>query len=857
VAIDRQLGPRARIQLRWPHAERLEPRRLLAAVPFAAHEIEAAPIRPAGLHAVDVDNDGDLDLLAASAGDGTVAWYENTDGGGRFDLRHFITRAADGARGVHAGDLDGDGDVDVVSASYSDHRIAWYKNTDGKGTFGEPHVIAEGVLGASSVLAIDVDGDRDLDLFTASFQDDTIAWFENTDGNGSFGQKRVITTTADRVLSIYAADLDGDGDTDVASASYNDNKVAWHENLDGRGQFSAERIVTTSAHAATAVHAGDMDGDGDPDLIAASAFDGKVAWYENVDGQGTFKGAEVIATSAGHVWSLTAGDIDRDGDLDVLSASRYDDRFVPEVAWHENWDGIGTFWFAHVLPGSVYEAWVVHAADVDGDDDLDIFSASIYDYKVAVYFNLDGAGTYGSQWTISAAAMSVETVILADVDGDGDLDTVSASRGDSKVAWYENLDGLGTFGKQRVISTAGAAVWSVHAADVDGDGDLDVLAASYRDDEVAWYENVDGIGTFGPQRVITAAADGALSVFAGDLDGDGDLDVVSADYYADRVSWYENTDGNGTFRQPTTITSLADGAWSVSLCDMDGDGDLDVLSASYNNGAIAWYENTDGNATFGGGRIVSRTIVGVTSAHAVDLDGDSDLDVVSTSFNRDRIVWFENTDGRGTFGNQRVIETSANGASRVWSGDIDHDGDIDVLSATEHADRVAWHENVDGAGNFAEPHVISSTVDGPRSVSAGDIDNDGDLDVISASIDDSRIAWYENLSEVAARKTGDVNGDGRFDSADLVVVFQSGKYEDGVPQNATFHEGDWNGDGDFDSGDLILAFQEGVYESSPSSAQTVDTVLSRLYGETEEMSKPRRHVLAGTHSGLFQKGSAR
>jgi hypothetical protein len=843
VETDRRARQRTRAHLRTPQAERLEPRRLLAVVPFAAHDIDAAPIRPAGLHAVDVDNDGDFDLLAASAGDGTIAWYENTDGTGRFDSRHVITRAADGARGVYAGDLDGDGDVDAVSASYKDHRIAWYENTDGKGTFGEPRVIAEGVQGASSVLAVDVDGDGDLDVLAASFHDDTIAWFENTDGNGSFGYKHVITTAADRVLSIHAADLDGDGDIDVASASYNDNKVAWYENLDGRGQFGAQRIVTTSAHAATSVHAGDIDGDGDADLISASSFDGKIVWYENVDGKGTFKSSEVIATSAGHVWSISIGDIDRDGDLDVLSASRYDNRFVSQVVWHENWDGLGTFWFEHRVSAAVYEAWVVHAADVDGDDDLDIFSASIYDYKIAVYVNLDGAGTYGNQRTIGAAALAVESAVLADVDADGDLDAISASRGDSKIAWYENLDGLGTFGKQRIISMSGAGAWSVYAVDVDGDGDLDVLAASYRDDEVAWYENLDGKGTFGPQRLITASADGALSVYAGDLDGDGDLDVVSADFYADKVSWYENLDGKGAFSQPITITNLADGAWSVSIGDMDGDGDLDVLSASYNNATIAWYENTDGKATFGGGLVVSRTINGVTSAHAVDVDGDADLDILSTSFHDDKIVWYENTDGNGTFGSQRIIETSANGAYRVSSGDIDGDGDLDAISATEHADRIAWHENLDGAGNFADPQVISSSADGARSVSVGDIDNDGDLDVISTSINDSKIAWYENLSEAAHRKTGDVNGDGRFDSSDLVLVFQAGKYEDGVPRNAMFDQGDWNGDLDFDSGDLILAFQEGAYQSAPSSAhRVVDAAVISLYFETEETSKPRRRV---------------
>jgi hypothetical protein len=83
----------------------------------------------------------------------------------------------------------------------------------------------------------------------------------------------------------------------------------------------------------------------------------------------------------------------------------------------------------------------------------------------------------------------------------------------------------------------------VFAADVDGDGDLDVLSASYDDDKIAWYENTDGGGTFGSQQVLSTLANGAFSVFAADVDGDGDLDVLSASFSDDKIAWYENRGG--------------------------------------------------------------------------------------------------------------------------------------------------------------------------------------------------------------------------------------------------------------------------------------------------------------------------
>jgi hypothetical protein len=106
------------------------------------------------------------------------------------------------------------------------------------------------------------------------------------------------------------------------------------------------------------------------------------------------------------------------------------------------------------------------------------------------------------------------------------MDVLSASDWDDKIAWYEN-DGQQTF-TSHTITTSADGAWSVYAADVDGDGDMDVLSASYDDDKIAWYEN-DGQQTF-TTHTITTAADGALSVYAADVDGDGDMDVLSASY---------------------------------------------------------------------------------------------------------------------------------------------------------------------------------------------------------------------------------------------------------------------------------------------------------------------------------------
>ncbi|NEX15357.1 MAG: hypothetical protein C1943_01655 [Halochromatium sp.] len=737
----------------------------------------------------------------------------------------IVASEVNGARSVYGSDLDGDGDLDVLSASSDDGKIAWYENLGG-GAFGPQQVITTEAIGATVVYAIDLDADRDVDVLSASSSGNKFAWYENL-GNGSFGSQQIISSAAatDYFQAIDAADLDGDGDIDILSSSCNDGKIAWYSNS-GHGSFGSQRLIALLSCPRFA-YARDLDGDGYADVLSASGNDNRMFWYRNL-GDGSFGPQQVIATTAAYppVFAHIT-DIEGDGDFDIISAYPSDNKIV----WHENL-GDGSFALEQVVTTATTNLRTLSAADLDGDGDADVILVSgLHGSEQVVWYENLGAGTFGSQSIITATIKGAVSLYTADFDADGDTDVLSVSVFDQKIAWYEN-DGSGKFGEQQVLT--GPSVnepISVYAIDLDGDADADVLSASSRDDKVAWYENLGG-DVFGPQQVITDQAVYVKSVYAIDLDGDGDADVLSAEY--GQISWYENL--GGTFGAQRAITTDVGGGTSPSVfaTDLDGDGDADVLAAAeivYENawtGSITWYENL-GDGRFGPQEIVTTAVRGSPSIYAIDLDGDGDADVLSASYLDDQIAWYENLGG-GYFEPQEIITTAVDGPTNsVYAIDLDEDGDADVLSASGEDGKIAWYENL--GATFGPQQVIGmEAMSGASSVYATDLDGDGDADVLSALSNDDKIVWYENL------------GRGHFGPQQLITISANGA--------SSVYAADLDGDGDADviSASLFddkIAWYENRFNSSVQySIQT--TVIPTQGGRIQCLPNPVEHGASGT-----------
>mgnify|MGYP005840811783 FL=1 len=363
-----------------------------------------------------------------------------------------------------------------------------------------------------------------------------------------------------------------------------------------------------------------------------------------------------------------------------------------------------------------------------------------------------------ADWT---AAIDVQAV---DLDRDGDMDIVGcAYHATEAIKWWEN-NGQQQWTERTIALIPEHGVIDIAVVDLDRDGDWDIIASSASGsapglDAVLWFEN-NGAQSF-TRHTLASSVDCPLWSEAADLDGDGDLDVVTTAFDADSVYWFQN-DGSQNFTRRTLESNFSPlydrGPEYGDLVDLDRDGDVDIVIVGEQNENIVWWQNN------GAGAFTKRNIsMGFTtpmswSVRAADLDRDGDLDLAVNGYNG--LAWFQN-DGQQNF-SKRIIDSTYRSyyAAPLFPVDLDRDGDIDLLAGTfgmttpccsTTDDDITWWEN-DGNGNFSS-HLIEKIFAGPWNLCAADVDQDGDIDVLGAADYGYEIAWWENRSIVGVTPT--------------------------------------------------------------------------------------------------------
>lgn len=629
--------------------------------------------------------------------------------------------------------------------------------------FGPPRNLTEINLNNSAyrTALFDADGDADLDLILATSSEITV---RRNDGTGHYLFYETNHTQLCTPVDLAWGDLDADGDIDlVQAASDLDSALIWLAN-DGDGHFTAQQKLLSSASEGLEVSVADMDDDGDPDIVLGAY--GTSRFFRN-NGAGVFDLAANLGSQL--VLGLPA-DVDLDGDLDLVGfyPDQYEVGFRPDTGsnygtwasigdadWgcvqllmldleldgdsdlvlvfadhlrvHLNLDS-GLFAPAVLLPGGISNMLVVRAGDVNSDGMPDLVALDS-ERRLLLFVN-NGDASFAplvSQAPLDAS-VGAEDLALADIDADGSLDAITVRR--ASVHCHLG-DGAGDFGATRVALpelSYGAA-----SGDMDGDGDPDILLSS------AWLEQ----GAPGEFTVMHTIGVGAPRQKAADFTGDGLMDTYTSDesdQEPDSIAWYRNS-GDGQFERIPLAASWPD-TWDAQAWDLDADGDLDLLrAASGSIGVIYDYRND------GAGNLIRALydlpggLEQVRHLAVADFDGDGDPDVACFQYWGPFSV-FEN-EGAPYLSQSSTHEVGIfpDGIDFAYAGDLDTDGDPDLL--VMGGGKLDWVEN-NGLGNAWPLHPITTNVDeGLNPADLGDIDGDGDLDVIYRR-DDNQVVYRMN-----------------------------------------------------------------------------------------------------------------
>ncbi len=335
-----------------------------------------------------------------------------------------------------AGDVDGDGDLDVVLVGMGIAKI--YLN-DGGGKFLYNRDVENNKLYATDVKFCDVDGDEDLDLVVANFGYSYI-YFNDGDGNYSKGLK--IDAKKYTTRSVVMGDVDNDGDSDVVTG--NEEGVRIYLNY-GTGEFLPIDNISDDVGGVMAIAMGDVDGDRDLDIIA-SVFNGPVYVYFN-DGYGGFNNVTKYEEHKGTRFSLGLGDVNNDGYLDIVSDNGRTDEF--EVLLN---DGAGIFAKAyHAQHKKNYFAKSIAMGDVNCDGSIDVLTGN-ENGASRLYVN-DGNGGFSPGIDFSNKEESGRSVLLADLDGNNNLDMVVSYLQLGSKIFFNDGSQCALSGKQHMVNS--------------------------------------------------------------------------------------------------------------------------------------------------------------------------------------------------------------------------------------------------------------------------------------------------------------------------------------------------------------------------------------------------------------------
>ncbi len=674
---------------------------------------------PSGLAVVDFDNDGDLDFLSVSNSGGAVLLS-------RYNGSNWYSSNGSYATGgnstcIAAGDFNSDGYIDVVTGNLASGNgtISYLQNNQNSGL----NTKVDYALGTGAqprgIVAVDFDGDGDLDVVVTNGSADSIVVFTNN-GSGVFS-KTAQYATGDNPYAVASADIDGDGDMDIITANYTGDNISILKN--------SKRPAITSVSPAM-------------NAVSVTATSNVTVTFDQSVNSGTLTAGTIKV--AGSIRGQYAGAISYDNSTHTAT-----------------FDPTNNFKAGERIS-------VLIKSGIQNNDGAPLSTSSQWSFVAAA----TAEGAFGSKQNYNSLG-TPGNVVTADMNGDGYPDVVST------IDLYDNVNGIDNnrisiqlnngSGVLGVADTTLVGLYpsgALKVTDVNGDGYPDVIVTSkYGKNKFSVLLN-DGTGNLAAPSEYTVVDDNLPAMAVGDLNGDGYNDIVVVLYGSNRVKTFRNN-GNGTFTASDSMTT-GTGPWDVTLTDIDKDGDLDIVTADYDGHTISTIKN-NGNGAFAAKSSYSTGTVFPMSITAGDLNGDGNVDLVTADWWDNYIVsvFLQSTGSFSTHTDYSVMSPA-----QVVLGDMNGDGHLDIVVPVSDIGKAAVLTNT-GSGSFSSA-AYYSTGSYSQSADVADMDGDGDLDIVTANNGSGNISLLKNIELVAVSSIAPAaNAVNAAISSNIVVTFNS------------------------------------------------------------------------------------
>ena len=727
----------------------------------------------------DLDADGKPDVVTADASSGNISFIRNSSVAGQTSFgTRFSYPIGTNPVAVLIKDLDGDGRPDVVTTNNGSGSISVSRNDAivslQAGVFFR-HVDFQ--VGSTafpySTAAGDINGDGKPDLVVANHASGTLSIFANQSNPGSITAAsfaaKVDFPTSGMPRAVTMGDVDGDGKTDIVYVSEENKTVTVLRNI------AASQVISNSGSTATfatpvdfstgdnptSVALGDVDGDGKLDILVGNYAAGTVSVFRNQSAAGVMNAASFAAKTdfsiGSQPFSIGVGDADGDGKPDVVAANAGSNTLT--LLRNMATSGvINTGSFASPLAfaaGGYPVSAAIADLDIDGIAEavsLNAADSSFSVFRITPSFNAGQALIVSSLSPSSGPAGTPITITGTGFNTSAMANTVYFGSVKATVT-----DGGAT--SLTVIVPAGAVYQPVTVLNT-----TNALAGTSAGAYNTTFGNPFGTGT--PANFYLAPvgfATGSLpyQVAAGDLDGDGKVDLAVANYNSNTVSVLRNISSTGSINAASFAEKvdfqLGNNPSSVSIADIDGDGKPDLVATCNNSSVVAVLRNTSVSGSISASSFALRMNFSTGSFaypyHTViaDVDGDGKPDLITANTLANTVAIQRNNSGAGIISFVPTVSFAVGANPRfLATADVDGDGKLDIITANQNQNTVSVLRNTSmpneiNAASFAAPISFATGAE-PYAVAAGDMDGDGKPEIVVANHGANTVSVLRNTA---------------------------------------------------------------------------------------------------------------